>query len=442
MARDLFRRLTRDDLGNVIIVFALGAPVLVGASVVAVDYSFLAKRQSELQRAVDNAAIAGTKELALAGTTDSRVESVARSVVLTAAGTAEPRTRVDVAVIAQRTQVQVVAEEQGSSQFGRVLPAMMPVLRASATAQIMGATTKLCMLALDTASPDVVHLHKNAMLTAKGCMVQANSSDRGAVHFEKRATVAAERVCSVGGSKVDSTVTMNRPPQSDCAPIKDPLASRPAPPIGSCLFNNMKVDGKLTPVVTLLPGTYCGGLQITNGAKATLMSGIYVIDNGPLVVDADGQITGKEVGFYFTGNKGGVLFDVKSTIDIGAPKDGPMSGLLFFENRSVSAPVPPPLGIKLLAPPPPPPGSPPMREYRIVSDNARNLLGTIYLPAGRIVIDANKPVADLSQYTVIVARQVEVFDGPNLYLNTNYSGTDVPVPPGVGNNAQGVRLAK
>ena len=73
-----------------------------------------------------------------------------------------------------------------------------------------------------------------------------------------------------------------------------------------------------------------------------------------------------------------------------------------------------------------------MRTYRIVSDNARNLLGTIYLPAGRLVIDAKRPVADRSAYTIIVARQVELFDGPNLYLNTNYSGSDIPVPQGVG----------
>src|SRR4051812_17893770 len=121
---------------------------------------------------------------------------------------------------------------------------------------------------------------------------------------------------------------------------------------------------------------------------------------------------------------------------------GPWQGLLFFENRSVTAPVPPPLGVKVTPPPPPPPGSPPMRTYRIVSDNARDLLGTIYLPAGRIIIDANKPVADLSSYTVIVARQVELFDGPNLYLNTNYAGSDVPVPSGVGpiSGASGVAL--
>ena len=167
-----------------------------------------------------------------------------------------------------------------------------------------------------------------------------------------------------------------------------------------------------------------------------------MIDNGPLVVDHGGSLGGTNVGFYFTGDKGGLLFDVDSTISLSAPKDGIMAGLLFFENRMVSAPVAPPDGVKLAPPPPPPPGSPPMRTYRIVSNNARTLLGTIYLPAGRLIIDADKPVADLSAYTVIVARQVELFDGPNLYLNTNYAGSDVPVPSGVGpiSGASGVAL--
>ncbi len=73
-----------------------------------------------------------------------------------------------------------------------------------------------------------------------------------------------------------------------------------------------------------------------------------------------------------------------------------------------------------------------MRTYRIVSDNARKMLGTIYLPVGRVVIDASKPVADQSAYTVVVAQQVNLYEGPNLYLNASYGATSVPVPPGVG----------
>ena len=110
----------------------------------------------------------------------------------------------------------------------------------------------------------------------------------------------------------------------------------------------------------------------------------------------------------------------------------------MMEERAVSNPVDPVAAVLQdpLAPTPPTPpplgATKPMRTYRIISDNARTILGTIYLPAGRVVIDAKKPVGDQSAYTVIVAQQVNLYQGPNLYLNANYGATSVPVPKGVG----------
>ena len=83
-----------------------------------------------------------------------------------------------------------------------------------------------------------------------------------------------------------------------------------------------------------------------------------------------------------------------------------------------------------------------MRTYRIISDNARTILGTIYLPAGRVVIDAKKPVGDQSAYTVIVARMINLYDGPNLMLNAQYGATDVPVPKGVGPSSADTQLTQ
>ena len=67
-----------------------------------------------------------------------------------------------------------------------------------------------------------------------------------------------------------------------------------------------------------------------------------------------------------------------------------------------------------------------------LSDNARNLLGTIYMPQGEIIIDATKPIADKSAYTVPVVNQLHLYSGPNLILNSDYNATEVPVPMGVG----------
>jgi hypothetical protein len=74
----------------------------------------------------------------------------------------------------------------------------------------------------------------------------------------------------------------------------------------------------------------------------------------------------------------------------------------------------------------------PLRLFVIHSNDARNLLGTIYLPHGVLLVDASRPVADRSAYTVIVAERIVVQDGPTLVLNADYNGTDVPVPKGVG----------
>ncbi len=77
-------------------------------------------------------------------------------------------------------------------------------------------------------------------------------------------------------------------------------------------------------------------------------------------------------------------------------------------------------------------GTQPMRIYRIISDNTRPMLETVGLPSGGVGIDAPRPVADKSAYTAVVARQVNLYEGPNPYLDTNDEGTGVPMPKGVG----------
>jgi hypothetical protein len=86
-----------------------------------------------------------------------------------------------------------------------------------------------------------------------------------------------------------------------------------------------------------------------------------------------------------------------------------------------------------------PTGAP--RQHQILSDNARNLLGTIYMPKGEIIIDALQPIADQSAYTVLIVQQLHLYSGPNLILNSNYSATNVPVPVGVGPNSAKIYLS-
>ncbi len=72
-----------------------------------------------------------------------------------------------------------------------------------------------------------------------------------------------------------------------------------------------------------------------------------------------------------------------------------------------------------------------MRLHKISSNNARNLLGTIYLSRSILLVDADAPVADASAYTAIITGRLWLQAGPTLTLNANYSKTTVPVPGGL-----------
>ena len=451
-----------DRRGSVAVVFALGGTVLVGLVGGGIDYARVSARRSQLQAAVDAGVLAGGNALKLAASSTDSVRGVTEQTIRDAA---KPRPEsafgLQIAVPAEKTSVSARAQETIRLGFGALVGLGSATVAAQARVSVVG-RMRLCMLTLDPAAMGAFNLQKNAQVTANACSLYSNSANVSGMVGGDNAMARADTICSAGGY-LGLRANFAPPPQTGCPVIEDPLKDRPAPPIGSCLSiptsANKRGDTSRNEVdqsVALEPGTYCGGLRITKKATVTLRPGIYVMKDGPLVVDQKASVSGDGVAFYFTGDRAGLLFSKGSTVSLAAPTSGVMAGLLMMEERGVNNPVDPVatlLGVvgnvvggvtglatglvtdEELPPTPTPPllgAAQPMRTYRIISDNARTMLGTIYLPAGRVVIDADKPVADRSAYTVVVARQVNLYEGPNLYLNANYDQTSVPVPKGVG----------
>ncbi|MDX1715908.1 MAG: pilus assembly protein, partial [Anderseniella sp.] len=192
---------------------------------------------------------------------------------------------------------------------------------------------------------------------------------------------------------------------------------RAAPTVGACDHTGLSVNSETR---TLDPGVYCGGLLISGSSTVTFNPGVYVIKDGALQVTHTASVSGTHVGFYLTGTGSRFLFAGGSSVSLSAPKDGPMAGLLFFEDRSNAGGT----------------------RHEIVSENARELVGTIYLPKGDFAVSSKQPVADQSAYTAIIANSIQLHKYPRLVLNTNYHLTDVPVPSGLGSTGQGVVLTK
>jgi hypothetical protein len=443
--------LRRDSGGTVTVIVALAATTLMGLVGGAIDYARLVSAQSHIQQATDAGVMAGGNALKLVVSNTASIVGLTTQTIQAEMkdGGKNPIT-IQVDVAGDKTSVTATVEQTIHLTFGPFVGMSSQKVSAKAKASVVG-KMRLCMLALDPAAAGAFNLEKNAQVTAYDCALYSNSKSASGMVGKDNALARAQTICSAGGtSTTRANFTPN--PQSGCPVVPDPLADRPAPEIGSCMTlpygaTKKPKAGKnlIDQSVTLHPGTYCGGLEIRKKAVVTLNPGVYIMKDGPLLVTNDASLSGTDVAFYFTGDKGSLLFDKKTTISLSAPVTGTMAGLLMSEEKSVSAPVDPvsqledeadedttTVSLKPGKTPPPLAASKAMRTYRIISDNARTILGTIYLPAGRLVIDASRPVADMSAYTVVVAQQINLYEGPNLYLNANYNNTSVPVPKGLG----------
>lgn len=79
-------------------------------------------------------------------------------------------------------------------------------------------------------------------------------------------------------------------------------------------------------------------------------------------------------------------------------------------------------------------------EFAMSSDRVERLDGVIYFPVSHLIVEGKNPVAEGSDWTVMIVRSLEVRGSPTLVINADYSGAVVPVPAGVGTQGGVVRL--
>ncbi len=420
----------------------------------AIDFARIASIESEMQSVSDAAALVGARAITVAQSDRAAIEALALNYVKANANELVSDAKISVAIDLDARSVTLDMTLQPTVYF--YTPFKGTTLATTATAQVYG-TMPVCVLGLDDAFLGTITLRQNAQLTGNGCLVYSNSTRSNSITVDTGGRLEAGMVCSAGGGSGDIRPELT----TDCPILEDPLAGRPLPDVGFCDENDKAIGmeksfmtselgqmfstgGEVLPelragdtapltadammetttasaesddsddsedsedrnAVVLSPGVYCGGLLIGGGNTVVLEPGVYVIKDGPLYVSENARLSGAGVGFFFSGDDATLYFDSSSSISLSAPREGLLAGLLFFED----------------------PAARDARLFSILSDDARELTGTIYLPGGTLVVDADRPIADQSAYTAIVARRLALYAGPHLVLNTDYGNTDVPVP--------------
>jgi hypothetical protein len=134
------------------------------------------------------------------------------------------------------------------------------------------------------------------------------------------------------GGKIDADegVLENQPA------IADPYADVNVTTPGHCDHYYKSVGWWFT-VQTLNPGTYCGGLSISNGARVQMNPGPYHIKGGSFTVGGGAQVTGTGVTIILTdyfGSYATATIGNGSKISLTAPTSGTTAGLVFFADRN------------------------------------------------------------------------------------------------------------
>ena len=412
----LISRFLRDKRGSAMTLFAVSTGLAIGMAGLAVDASYLYAMQNQLQVAADTAAVAAVTRLP--NVNDVGTEAIAfadanmdpnnhNGHVLTAGNVktgnwdSDTRTFNDGGAPVNAVQVTVRRSQANGNPvnlfFGQLLGFNSIDMAAQAIAAAGGGSPP-CLVSLDPTIQGGVSLDSNASITANGCTVQVNSSDPAALEADSNSSITADSICVNGD--YTGTGTYSPSPNTNCAPIADPLGAVAPPPFSGCDYTNTYLDNAN---VTLFPGVYCGGLHIDGNSNVTLDPGVYVIKDADFHVDSNSIIQGDGVGFYLT-NGTTLHFDSNTQITLSAPTAGPMAGLLVFQDRADGG------------------------THSIDSNAVVQLEGAIYLPDGILTSDSNSNITGTSAYTIVIARQIILDSNATLVLNSDYDASDVPFP--------------
>lgn len=327
----------RNQLGNMAIMFALTAPVVVGSIGLGVDTGYWYFKARELQTAADTAAFSATVEKRRGGSAaDVRAVATAEAVEQgfdPDAGSIDVNLPPQTGIYRDNRAVEVLLSITVPRIFTGMFIAEDVAITARGVAHFDDAGTA-CILALAPEEPRALSLGGNSVTMLNKCNMMANSLADDAVSVTGSSQVTAPCMVSAGGVVQGGSINLTECPEpvTQAPPANDPYAALEKPSAdGPCLsFPNGAGAASLT------PGRYCNGGNLKG--NITFAPGVYVIDGGSLRVSATALLSGSGVTFFFTNN---ATLDINGSAELtlSAPVSGPYQGMLFWGDNRNSASV-------------------------------------------------------------------------------------------------------
>ena len=335
-----------NERGSLVIMVAIALTMLLGFMGLAFDCSYMYLVKRKMQTAADAGAIAGAQELVRvnsaavvqAARTDTSLNHFAHGVNgITVAVNNPPASGPRAG---NNGFVEVIIAQPKPTWFLGVLGLGPATIRARAVAGLSDSNGCVYALNRDTSNTNNGFFANGTTDSAFSCGVFSNGNFRAV----GGGCVVTPTLSYSGDYSNASSGSSDCGPRhmSHGVPVVDPLSSRYTPPATSpCNFTNYKQTSG--GALTLVPGVYCGGIEIGGSIpNATFTPGTYVLVGGGMKIGSGANATGTGVTFFntFPGSQtnkyGPIIINTSGTVTFTAPTTGANKGLLFWQDPSVS----------------------------------------------------------------------------------------------------------
>jgi hypothetical protein len=268
------------------------------------------------------------------------------------------------------------------------------VVTAKATGGIVGGVYAQCIYVLDPSAQNAFQATNGASVTINGCGISVDSTNSDALTIAG-ATVSASAIDVVGGVSINNGGSSTPAPATGAAAAADPFASLPAPSPDTCTAHpTMTSPGSNA---SLSPGTYCGGITVSNSAtNVVFQPGVYVIDGGGMAFGGGATASGSGVMFYLTGTNttyASVTIANGAGVTFSGPTSGTYLGVVFFQDRSITT----------------------SSNATFSGGSTMKLTGSLYFPTTGVSFSNGAAAAGT---TAIIAKQVSFTGGTNIQYDS------------------------
>jgi hypothetical protein len=395
----------RHPRGNLSLLTALTILPLSLVLVGAVELTSLSNERAAMQAAADAAALAGAQSMTIAGTTKGSAIDYAQKFALSQVGDFAKRAKVSfVANDGPDGSFVVKGDAIRPSFFGDLVPPGGFKIKVQAVAEAL-VKQPLCILGIDeTVNSFSVSGAGSSKITAKGCVVHSNANHE----VRQLASIDAGTVRMSGTA---SGTAFSPQPQTGALVIPDPFKDRYIEPLKPCIsVPDGGTDVIKAGIKTLSPGMHRTQFVMRGSATLKLLPGEHYFCSS-LSFEDDSRLESDDAVM--------MLFDAglqvvdNAYVSMEGRNSGRWAGFVIVSNRTST------------------------KHVSFKSTKVERLLGTIYLPKTTIYVTSPGNVAQGSQWSVVVAKNVITSNSSNLVINSDYDSSPVPVPDGVGNRAGG-----